>query len=321
MYKRQLQYHIYGEGEFKEQALINKLARFRDGDLVARKMMVGAAEWPIVTATMGMAQPVWDYFLSWVEYFGDNAFGIEREKPVFLAGTTWGEHLKYNIFPSVLQSPKKGLYMGPLIYVLSRPGERAIPGTATDKIAYAKYVAGEKFTRSLVGKVYNFNPLSKIAKIAPQSWTSEGLKLSLAKIGLNLSLAKIGSLVYIAGFVTGVERVLKTIDRVGVYTDITTGNFNFARAEYEGLDHYIERTYPGYSPQEREIIGWTLLLTMRHIQPSEEIKHAYQRAKGYREGLTNVINEQDKAAGEEFRLKNKRAKLSRQIKDLSLIHI
>ncbi|MCK9604686.1 MAG: hypothetical protein M0R66_10045, partial [Candidatus Omnitrophica bacterium] len=112
--KNGLQYHLNSQ-----DGLLVRLAKFSDAGFTQRKMLVGAAEWPVVTFTMGMAQPVWNYGFDWLDYsLTGNKVPVAQFD--FRSLSQWLNHAGTVIAArdndgrfAMLDSFKHGLYMGP----------------------------------------------------------------------------------------------------------------------------------------------------------------------------------------------------------------
>ena len=251
-----LQYQVYSK-----DGILNRLATFSDGAVLQKRMLVGAAEWPLVTYTMGVATPVWNSAFGRLEHGVDSAvdnifktnFADRQANPLSNTVTS-----NQNQAVVLLQSIKSGLYMGPAIYLLSRPAETPAAGSLANTIELTKNAALNTSVGRTASAVYNADVFSTM--VGGKAITRGLIDQTWVDAGANLSLAKIGSLVYVAGFVTGVERGLKSIEKVGSYVDIASSRS-------------IAASYPGYNEYERGGLSWGLLFKQsRNVLDSERIQ-------------------------------------------------
>jgi hypothetical protein len=156
--------------------------------------------------------------------------------------------------------------MGPLIHIAMRPSVFTKTSDSTfGKLlnSYREFGQGKTFVEE---KLYSFNLL----KLLPVE--SPGFK-ALMDTGLNLSAQKIVSLSKIAGFVTGVDRGLQTLNRIGYATDY------FISATPKKLAEY-----PVFKDHERGQLGWAMLFTQKN----------YLSLKPIAKKLDGLINEHNK---------------------------
>ena len=145
--------------------------------------------------------------------------------------------------------------MGPAIKIFMREPEAILPNNKWNSLRI-----GLGQGHGVVGKT---KALGK--------WIfSKDRTLAFAKVGkANPFLAEVDSLVYISGFVTGIERGFKVVDRIGAYTDILTGHLSAEEIKNEGgfestwanrgaLERYSKVSF---SDSARTNLGWVLLLT------------------------------------------------------------
>ncbi|MFA5145744.1 MAG: J domain-containing protein, partial [Candidatus Omnitrophota bacterium] len=128
---------------------------------------------------------------------------------------------------AMLDSFKHGLYMGPAVYLFSRPSEIAKKGSLAETIKFNEAKIADTKAGQILSNVYSADVFGK--KVG-NIWMSRGL-ISQAWVdaGANLSLAKVAGLAKTAGIVTGIERGLKSA---------------------------------GYSKEERDILSWVVLFML-----------------------------------------------------------
>ncbi|MBU0547371.1 MAG: hypothetical protein KKH57_01240, partial [Candidatus Omnitrophica bacterium] len=237
----------------------------------------GALTWPFVSLVMGKATPVWDTAIGAVEKSVDHYFDINTKQPVwgwnydekFGAFRQQGKDGKYETLTAAehfslnrgqllnyFESAKSGKYMGLIIKGMSKPQGTPILKNAGEQliekgvpIHVAKYIGGA-VEKAVVFKEAIGNLLQK--------GMASGRVITRLAAGLT---AEAGTLTYIAGFVTGVERSLQSVNRAGIYVDVMAGVAKPTDLQTtSGFDNGLKQyNNVAFSTGERWGLGWLLL--------------------------------------------------------------
>ncbi|HTZ11014.1 MAG TPA: cysteine peptidase family C39 domain-containing protein, partial [Candidatus Margulisiibacteriota bacterium] len=238
--------------------ILENLGRFASPSYTYERMLFGGAlEWPTVTAVMDLSKPYINFAFDWL----DSKLDIGNGKPAIhwradeesQEFTSRRGYLRNYVLSNVLQAPLQGLYMGPMIGILSRSTSQA----STLRTMWERYPtlskpflaieSGFRYIKSLVkgerasffesGVLPTLSGSSKAMELMDSNVfnlfsgrgaaTGKGFMNLLTKglaseKGLVLNFNKIASLADISFFVTTLDRGLAEIGKIGAYTDYLT---------------------------------------------------------------------------------------------------
>ncbi|MBW2045982.1 MAG: hypothetical protein JRI96_14055, partial [Deltaproteobacteria bacterium] len=302
------------------EGAIFKASKLANQDFLAKKMLLGAAEWPIVSGTMSSVSPLIDTTIGMVEHWVDHRFDIgkgqrnigfniplrdvdgdlirdaqgnlitelsrlrtKRQTPegnIYAPLDSYGDYLKQQVLPEVLQSPRKGLYMGPLIGLLSKNPKPAPKDNLLAKVRAARQASPGPITKMFAAPEFIYKAIKHKSLRAPYMQLVNGdflvtrlfrknlLGQALGRQGLDYSLGKISSLTGVALFVNSVDRGLEGINRVGAYVDKAAGAAQFDN--YVDFEKQVAARYPGFTEGERSKVTWALLFMKNSYLPPDK---------------------------------------------------
>ncbi|MFA5345665.1 MAG: cysteine peptidase family C39 domain-containing protein, partial [Candidatus Omnitrophota bacterium] len=271
-------------------------------------VLEGAIKWPFVSAVMDMASPAWDTAIGAFEKGVDRAFGYSKDQPIIgwksengiysifkqelpdggyapifftSTGTALDKELSFftqKRYKDWIEASECGAFLGPVIKIFSRQPVGIYPGNKIEAL-------GAKLGGS-PGLLSKTETLARFLASNDKVMGGYNLGPVASFISKNSVLAEIDSLIYVSGFVTGIDRAMRLPARVGLYWDTLRGNIE----KSGNIEHILPR-YAGvsFSEKERSGWGWGMLFVKPSVRPADGFLALSIIYRGDQKGYKNTL--------------------------------